>query len=80
MNNSFVIIKNIQTPNKTIVPVIIVDDLGEVMEFTSKEEAEKIKEIFQRNSDSGHLYVIREIKNKNWKDRYFQPLNLFEDD
>jgi len=65
MNNSFVIIKNIQTPNKTIVPVIIVDDLGEVMEFTSKEEAEKIKEIFQRNSDSGHLYVIREIKNKN---------------
>lgn len=65
MKSSFIIIKNIQTPHNTTVPVIIVDDLGEVMEFISKEEAEKIKEIFQRNSDSGHLYVIREIKNKN---------------
>jgi hypothetical protein len=64
MSGSFIIIKNIQTIHNTQVPVVILDDLGEVMEFQSKEEAEKIKEIFQRNSDSGHTYVIREIKNK----------------
>ena len=64
MSGSFIIIKNIQTIHNIQVPVVILDDLGEVMEFQSKEEAEKIKEIFQRNSDSGHTYVIREIKNK----------------
>lgn len=64
MSGSFIIIKNIQTVHNTQVPVVILDDLGEVMEFQSKEEAERIKEIFQRNSDSGHTYVIREIKNK----------------
>lgn len=64
MSSSFIIIKNVQTVHNTIVPVIIVDDLGEVMEFQSKEEAERIKEIFQRNSDSGHSYILREIKHK----------------
>ena len=64
MSSSFIIIKNIETVHKTVVPVVIVDDLGEVMEFSSEEEAEKLKQIFQKNSDSGHTYLIREIKNK----------------
>ena len=64
MSSSFIIIKNVQTVHNTTVPVVILDDLGEVMEFHSKGEAERIKEIFQRNSDSGHTYVLREIKHK----------------
>jgi hypothetical protein len=64
MNSSFIIIKEIETIHKTTVPVVILDDLGEVMEFSSEEEAQKLKEIFQRNSDSGHTYIIREIRNK----------------
>lgn len=64
MSSSFVIIKNVQTAHNTTVPVIILDGLGEVMEFQTKEEADKIKEIFQGNSDSGHLYIVREIKHK----------------
>lgn len=64
MSSSFVIIKNVQTVHNTTVPVIILDGLGEVMEFQTKEEADKIKEIMQGNSDSGHLYIVREIKNK----------------
>lgn len=64
MSSSFIIIKNVQTVHNTTVPVVILDDLGEVMEFQSKEEGERIKEIFQRNSDSGHTYVLREIKHK----------------
>jgi hypothetical protein len=43
------------------VPIIIIDDLDEVMEFDSPEEATKIKEIFQNNSDSGHKYEIKKI-------------------
>lgn len=64
MSSSFIILKNIQTVHNTVVPVVILDDLGEVMEFSTKEEAEAIKGILQRNSDSGHLYEIKEIKHK----------------
>jgi hypothetical protein len=69
MSSSFIIIKNIQTINNTTVPVIILDGLGEVMEFPSKEKAEEMKEIFQTNSDSGHVYIIREIKQRNSSDK-----------
>ena len=69
MSSSFIIIKNVQTINNTTVPVVILDGLGEVMEFTNKEEAESMKEIFQRNSDSGHIYMVREIKQKDSSDK-----------
>lgn len=65
MSSSFIIIKNVQTINNTTVPVIILDGLGEVMEFTTENDAILMKEIFQRNSNSGHTYLIREIKHKN---------------
>lgn len=69
MSSSFIIIKNVQTIHNTTVPVVILDGLGEVMEFTNKEEAESMKEIFQRNSDSGHIYIVREIKQKDSSDK-----------
>ena len=69
MSSSFIIIKNVQTIHNTTVPVVILDGLGEVMEFTNKEEAESMKEIFQRNSDSGHIYLVREIKQKDSSDK-----------
>jgi len=69
MSSSFIIIKNVQTIHNTTVPVVILDGLGEVMEFTNKEEAESMKEIFQRNSDSGHIYMVREIKQKDSSDK-----------
>lgn len=69
MSSSFIIIKNVQTIHNTAVPVVILDGLGEVMEFTNKEEAESMKEIFQRNSDSGHIYMVREIKQKDSSDK-----------
>lgn len=69
MSSSFIIIKNVQTINNTTVPVVILDGLGEVMEFTNKEEAESMKEIFQKNSDSGHIYLVREIKQKDSSDK-----------
>jgi hypothetical protein len=58
----YVIIKHVKN-NHTgkSLPVIIIDDQNEIMEFESYLEAEKTKAIFQRNSDSGHTYEIKRI-------------------
>ena len=45
----------------TTMPVIILDGLGEVLEFEELKEAEELKELFQTNSDSGHIYEVRKI-------------------
>ena len=60
--DKYVIIKHIKNNHtgKTI-PVIIIDDQNEIMEFESYEDAEKIKGIFQRNSDSDHKYEIKKL-------------------
>jgi hypothetical protein len=57
----FVIIKHIKTENKKRVPVILLDSQGEIWEFDTEKEAEKMKDIFQTNSDSGHVYEIKKI-------------------
>ncbi len=58
----FVIIKHItnQITGKTL-PVIIIDDQNEIMEFETFEEAEHIQKVFQRNSDSDYTYEIKKI-------------------
>jgi hypothetical protein len=58
----FVIIKHIanQRTGKKL-PVIIIDDQNEIMEFESFEEAQNIQRIFQKNSDSDHTYEIKKI-------------------
>lgn len=43
------------------LPVILLNTDNEVWEFDSQEEAEKMKEIFQTNSDSGHEYEVKKI-------------------
>jgi hypothetical protein len=61
----FVIIKYVKTNNKGIsgkrLPVILLNTETEVWEFNTIEEAEKMKEIFQTNSDSGHIYEVKKI-------------------
>ena len=56
----FVIIKHVKTNNNRILgkklPVILLNVETEVWEFGTLEEAEKMKDIFQINSDSGHVY------------------------
>lgn len=47
--------------NKTRVPVILLDGHGEIWEFDTEEEAEKMREVFELNSDSGHKYEVRKI-------------------
>lgn len=60
----YVIIKHVKTPNSLSakrLPVILLNSDTEVWEFDTKEEAEKMKEIFQTNSDSGHVYEVKKI-------------------
>lgn len=58
----FVIIKHIKhaITGKSL-PVIIIDDQSEIMEFETFEEAEQIQKVFQKNSDSDHTYEIKKI-------------------
>jgi hypothetical protein len=43
---------------------VIIDNLSEVMEFNTPEEAEKIRSLFAKNSDSGHEYYVKKIGSK----------------
>lgn len=52
-------IKNKKTGN--ILPVIILDSQCEVLEFEIEAEAEFMKEIFQKNSDSGYKYLVKKM-------------------
>ena len=58
----YVIIKNVKN-KKTgkCLPVIILNTDSEVWEFATVNEAEKMKDIFQTNSDSGHEYYVKKI-------------------
>lgn len=57
----FVIIKKIKNLNGTELPVILVNSISEILEFDSLEEAEKLRNVLQANTDSGHTYEIRKI-------------------
>ena len=60
----YVIIKNVLKPNSVPVkylPVILLNSDTEVWEFDTEEEAEKMKEIVQANSDSDHKYQVKKI-------------------
>jgi hypothetical protein len=57
----YVIVKQIKTESKKRLPVILLNSESEIWEFDSIEEAEEMKEIFQTNSDSGHIYEVKKI-------------------
>jgi len=60
----YVIVKHVKMNLSSMsrkVPVILLNSDTEVWEFETREEAEKMKEIFQTNSDSGHKYEVKKI-------------------
>jgi len=56
----YVIIKYIPNHKGVLMPVILISGT-EVMEFETIEEAEKIKNLFESNSDSGYKYEVKKI-------------------
>ena len=57
----YVIIKHIKTESKKRVPVIILNGESEIWEFETEKEAEKMRELFELNSDSGYKYEVKKI-------------------
>ncbi len=61
----YVIIKHIKMTSKKVtskrLPVILLNSDTEVWEFETEEEAENMKNIFQANSDSGHIYQVKKL-------------------
>lgn len=47
--------------NNTDLTVIMFDDQNEIMEFDTYQEAEKMRKLFQVNSDSQHIYEVKTI-------------------
>ena len=52
-------IKNKKT-NKHL-PVILLNTQSEIWEFKTKSEADQIKDVFEKNSDSGYIYDVNKI-------------------
>jgi len=58
----YVIIKHVKMgDDKKRIPVILLNTDTEIWEFDSIEEATKMKDIFETNSDSGHKYEVKKI-------------------
>ena len=57
----FVIVKFIKNNKGVEMPVIIIDTHNEVLEFNSYEEADKMRDIMEKNSDSGYKYEVKKI-------------------
>jgi len=56
----YIIVKQIKNESVKL-PVVLLDSLGEVLEFETREEAEKTRDSFQTNTDSGHTYEVKRI-------------------
>jgi hypothetical protein len=57
----YVIVKYIPNENGIEMPVLIVDTHSEILEFNKPDEAEKVKKLFQANTDSGYRYVVKKV-------------------
>ena len=57
----FVIVKFIKNKKGVEIPVILLNIHDEILEFNTYEEAEITKELFEKNSDSGHKYIVKQL-------------------
>lgn len=57
----YVIVKYIPNIKGIEMPVLIVDSHSEILEFDTSDEAEKVKELFQTNTDSGYRYEVKKV-------------------
>ena len=57
----YVIIKEIQNQRGMKVHVILTNGQSEIWEFDTYDEADRMRTIFQNNSDSGYKYTIKKI-------------------
>jgi len=62
---SYVIVKEYVIQKKkmkdVIVPIVLVNNVSEIMEFDEADEALRLAQLFEANSDSGWTYKVRKI-------------------
>jgi hypothetical protein len=57
----WVILKYVKNNKGVVLPVILLDSNGEVLEFDNETDAVKMSDLFELNSDSGHKYETKKI-------------------
>jgi hypothetical protein len=57
----YVIVKHVKTQTNRTLPVIMLDTQGEVWEFDNKDKAQEMTNIFNANTDSGHIYEVKKV-------------------
>jgi hypothetical protein len=57
----YIIIKYVKNGQGVELPVILLNSHSEILELETFEEATKMKELFETNSDSGHRYEVKKI-------------------
>lgn len=60
----YIIVKYIKNDKNVEVPVVMIDTHSEVWEFNTRDDAENMKDILEKNSDSGWRYVVKKIGDK----------------
>lgn len=58
----YIIIKHMKNKKtgKTL-PVILLNGLSEILEYQKVDEAQKLCDLLNTNSDSGHVYTVKKI-------------------
>ena len=58
---AYCIVKIVKTIDGKELPVIMLDSQDEVWEFEVHEDAERIANILEKNSDSGYTYTVKKV-------------------
>lgn len=58
---SYCILKKMESRLGKPQHVILVDGESEIREWDNKEDADKVAELFNANTDSGYEYIVKEI-------------------
>lgn len=58
----YIVIKHMKN-KKTgkMLPVILLNSLSEILEYKTLDEAQKLCDLLNTNSDSGHVYTVKKI-------------------
>jgi hypothetical protein len=58
---SYVIYKQYINDKGVLMPIALINNVSEIMEFNDEDEAIRIATLFETNSDSGWKYVVKKI-------------------
>lgn len=59
--DAYIIVKVLTKPGGKPQHVFLVDNHNEILEFDTKEEAQKVADLFETNSENGWEYYVKMI-------------------